>query len=81
MSVTFASIAVGGVFIIDGEKYKKTGPATYVSLENPILGEYTIQPFTEKRIVLPAAPAKPAVAKAKATKKVVAKKPAKKSKK
>jgi hypothetical protein len=46
----FSDITVGGLFLIDGEKHRKTGPATYVSVENPILGEYTIQPYIEQRI-------------------------------
>jgi hypothetical protein len=77
----FADIKVGGIFIIDGEKFKKTGPSTYVSIENPILGEYTIQPFTEARLKEYVAPVKAAVKPAKkAVKKpVAAKKPAKKT--
>lgn len=49
----FEALTVGQLFFIDGEKYKKTGPSTYVSLENPILGEYTIQPITEGKIQVP----------------------------
>jgi hypothetical protein len=48
--MNFSEIAVGGFFILDGEKCKKTGFTTYVSTENPALGEYTIQPITEGKI-------------------------------
>lgn len=46
----FVSIPIGGYFTIDGEKMKKTGVSTYVSVENPVLGEVTIQPITEAKI-------------------------------
>ncbi len=46
----FVSIPIGGFFTIDGEKMKKTGISTYVSVENPVLGEVTIQPITEAKI-------------------------------
>jgi hypothetical protein len=70
---TFTNIPVGGFFTISGERFKKTGPMTYMSLENPILGEYTIQPITEKNIkytapVVPA-PTPVVTTKAKKTKK------------
>jgi hypothetical protein len=77
----FADFKVGDVFIIDGEKFKKTGPQTYVSIENPILGEYTIQPYTEARIkTVPAPPTPVTPAPKKAVKKLAAKKSTKKKK-
>jgi hypothetical protein len=69
----FADIKVGGLFVIDGEKFKKSGPATYYSVENPILGEYTIQPFTEARIQAVPTPVKVVVKSVAASKKVVGK--------
>jgi len=46
----FSDLKVGDRFTIDGEIFKKTGVSTYVSIENPILGEYSIQPYTEGRM-------------------------------
>lgn len=46
----FATIAVGDVFTVSGEVFKKTGAMTYISTENPVLGEYNIDPLIDNKI-------------------------------
>jgi hypothetical protein len=81
----FATIPTGGIFTVRNERYKKTGPNTYESLDNPILGEYTMEPFIEARIKVNTPPPavqvvpEPVVVPA-PVKKAVARKPVKKAK-
>jgi hypothetical protein len=46
----FVEIKVGEPFTALGERYIKTGPLTYRSIDNPTMGEYTAGPILDRQI-------------------------------
>jgi hypothetical protein len=50
MAKKFADMAVGEQFEALGERYVKSGPLTYRSIDNPTMGEYNAGPILDRQI-------------------------------
>jgi hypothetical protein len=49
----FSEIPVDSLFSVKNEIMLKLGPVTFISTENPLVGELIIEPFTENKLVYP----------------------------